>query len=265
MNDIYNDTKNFWNEAPCGTSHLNHLFQKASREKYFETFDSYFWDKYPYLFNFLELEKMINKTVLEIGLGSGTTLGVECKFARKVYGLDLSDKTIELQEERKKIYALNNLNFINASATKIPLKDNSIDIVISIGCIHHIPDDKKVVSEIYRVLKPGGVFKGMVYYKHSFRALYKIPFYYMKQKRWKGKTRQQCINEVYDGSGNPYAALYSCLDVYKLLKKFKHKKFSIQNFPKDELGDYKDFISQETLHKTIGRLLGADLYFTAVK
>jgi ubiquinone/menaquinone biosynthesis C-methylase UbiE len=45
--------------------------------------------------------------------------------------------------------------------------DNSFDIVYSWEVIHHSPDTKKAANEIFRVLKPGGVAKVMLYHKYS--------------------------------------------------------------------------------------------------
>ncbi|CTQ54739.1 putative S-adenosylmethionine-dependent methyltransferase/MSMEI_2290 [Roseibium album] len=48
--------------------------------------------------------------------------------------------------------------FLHASAEKIPLEDNSIDFAISFNVFEHIPDVKLALSEVVRVLKPGGIF-----------------------------------------------------------------------------------------------------------
>lgn len=48
------------------------------------------------------------------------------------------------------------LKTINTVATKLPINDNSIDIVICLDLIEHVTDDFKVINEIARVLKVGG-------------------------------------------------------------------------------------------------------------
>jgi ubiquinone/menaquinone biosynthesis C-methylase UbiE len=210
---------------------------------------------------------MKGKTVLEIGLGSGSNLGLEAKYAKKIYGIDISDETIELNQKRKEYYHLDNLELICESATKLPLKDHSVDVVISIGCIHHIPDAEKVIKEISRVLKPGGIFKGMVYYKNSYRCKYYIPRLRKTQKYWRGKTYQECINELYDGKGNPYAKVYSKIEIKTLLSDYKNVNLKIFNFAPWELALSKTLflIPRNFWLATIGRIVGTDLYFSARK
>ena len=54
-----------------------------------------------------------------------------------------------------------------ADAENLPFEDNSFNAVYSWGVLHHSPDTQKVVNEVYRVLKPGGMAKIMVYNKYS--------------------------------------------------------------------------------------------------
>lgn len=272
MKKIYEETKEFWNEQPCGSTHMPDLFRLNDKKKYFASFDKYFWNLYPYVKPFMDYKKMKGKTVLEIGLGSGTTLGESCKYARKVYGVDLSNKTIELNSKRKEIYHLDNLKLINCSATKLPFPDESIDIVVSLGCIHHIQEAGKVFEEIYRVLKKGGSFKGMVYNRDSYRAKYFIPKEMRWNIKWKGYSQQEVINEMYDGKGNPYAKLYSKREVLEYLRNYRKVKFFQQNFVGEELTKYNIVLSvllkkagRNFYLKTLGRIMGIDLFFNAIK
>ena len=253
---LYDKIRNFWDLQPCGTTHLSIL--QGTRE-YFEEFDKYYENLYPYLLPFLDIESMKGKTVLEIGLGSGFTLQRIAKVAEKCYGLDISAKTIELNEKRKKYYKFE-CELLNASATSIPLPDNSVDIVVSIGCLHHIPDIQKAIDEIYRVLKPGGVFKGMVYNRNSYRFL----VYRRIQKYWRKKDVQQFVSKKYDGEENPYGMVYSKTDVTRLFNKFSSVKFKVENFVGEELLPWiGNKIPRKIWLTTIGKILGLDLYFTA--
>jgi len=50
------------------------------------------------------------------------------------------------------------LNFVQGDATRLPLSDNGFDTVVMLGGIHHVPDRKALFEQVFRVLKPGGMF-----------------------------------------------------------------------------------------------------------
>jgi SAM-dependent methyltransferase len=54
-----------------------------------------------------------------------------------------------------------------ADAERLPFGDCSFDLVYSWGVLHHSPDTQRCVREVYRVLKPDGIARIMIYHKHS--------------------------------------------------------------------------------------------------
>ena len=54
-----------------------------------------------------------------------------------------------------------------ADAENLPFANNSFDIVYSWGVLHHSPNTPKAVDEVWRVLRPGGSARVMVYHTHS--------------------------------------------------------------------------------------------------
>ncbi|KAI1614213.1 S-adenosyl-L-methionine-dependent methyltransferase [Exophiala viscosa] len=105
-----------------------------------------------------------------LDLGSGG--GLDCLVAArqmlqtdpsptgKIYGVDRSSKMIELARRNasKSVLPDRLVEFIEAPITKIPLKDASIDLIVSNCVINLVPDADKpmVFSEMHRLLKPGG-------------------------------------------------------------------------------------------------------------
>ena len=260
MTKIYEQIRNFWDSQPCGTTHLD--LDPHSRE-YFIEFDKYFEALYPYYFPYLDLESMRGRRVMEIGLGSGASLHRIAQVAQTCIGLDLSGGTIELNQSRNRHFDLG-IQLIQASATTIPLADNSLDTVVSVGCLHHIPEIKKAVDEIHRVLKPGGLMKGMVYNRNSYRYQIYIPLARRMSRDWRGKTRQECVNEMYDGSANPYGTVYSKRELKNLFHNFEFLDIHVENFQGEEiLPRYGGRISRNVWLATAGKLAGLDLYFTA--
>src|SRR5205823_10820777 len=113
-------------------------------------------DVEPYEFSNLvhDYEGSAGKVVLDYGCGNGYVLAQYARHGAEVYGVDLTDRAIELAQMRFALLGLDG-TFAANDGTTIPFDDGSFDIACSMGVLHHIPDPAPVVSELYRVLKPG--------------------------------------------------------------------------------------------------------------
>jgi len=94
-----------------------------------------------------------DKDVLEIGCGNGFGGYLLNQLEPRSYiGLDVMQEQIEIA---RKNYP--NYNFIDQDATDLnQFADASKDVVVIFGVLHHIPEWRKVIGEIRRVLKPNG-------------------------------------------------------------------------------------------------------------
>jgi ubiquinone/menaquinone biosynthesis C-methylase UbiE len=99
-------------------------------------------------------------TLLDVGAGTGRFLSfVKSAQPRlKTIALDLSEPYLE--RARRALSGRRGTRFVNAPAEDMPLKDASIDAVVSIYLFHELPPRVRaaVAREIMRVLKPGGLF-----------------------------------------------------------------------------------------------------------
>jgi len=94
------------------------------------------------------------KTVLDIACGSGYGTKLIAKYAKKVYGVDVDYDSVEYARQN---FAGKNIEFSVGDATKIPLDNDSVDVVVTFETIEHVKNYKQFLSEINRVLSPDGL------------------------------------------------------------------------------------------------------------
>jgi ubiquinone/menaquinone biosynthesis C-methylase UbiE len=110
---------------------------------------------------FRRIRKMVSlppkATCLEIGCGSGYAASQICKYYRplKLKAMDLDPKMIEMAKSRYHGFPI---EFSVADATSLPYATSQFDAVFEFGVLHHVPDWRKALQEIYRILKPNGIF-----------------------------------------------------------------------------------------------------------
>jgi arsenite methyltransferase len=99
------------------------------------------------------------QTVLDLGSGGGIDVLLSAKRVGptgKVYGLDMTDEMLALARENQRKAGATNVEFLKGTIEKIPLPDQSVDVIIS-NCVINLSVDKDaVLREAFRVLKPGG-------------------------------------------------------------------------------------------------------------
>jgi len=94
----------------------------------------------------------VDARVVDIGTGTGANLRLlkQLGFAN-VTGIDPSDEAARWCAEK----GLGDVQFGDVRA--LPIPDQSVDMVIATDVVEHVDDDQRAVSEIYRVLRPGGI------------------------------------------------------------------------------------------------------------
>src|SRR5512144_156689 len=101
------------------------------------------------------------EVVLDLGSGGGIDVLLSAKRVGptgKAYGLDMTDEMLALANENKRKAGAENVEFLKGEIERIPLPDNSVDVIIS-NCVINLSADKdRVLCEAFRVLKPGGRF-----------------------------------------------------------------------------------------------------------
>ena len=93
------------------------------------------------------------KSILDVGCGADPTYAREiAAMGKQVYGLDYTFNFLRLAQPRS-----GDMRLAQADATQMPYRDCAFDAAICSETAEHVPDDRKVVQEIARVLKPGSL------------------------------------------------------------------------------------------------------------
>ncbi len=173
----------YWNNTVCCPREVK---SQPLTRGYFEDIENYKYTQEPEIQTFAQFSRYHGKKVLEIGVGTGTDFLQWVRCGARAYGVDLTETAIEYTSQRLKMYGLQAEELRRADCENLPYPDDSFDLAYSWGVIHHTTNTEKALSEIVRVVRPGGGLKIMIYNRHSLVAYYRWwQKALMKGKLWK--------------------------------------------------------------------------------
>ena len=155
----------------------------------------------------LPFEQMKNSITLNIGCGAGTEALEIALGGGSCIAMDITNPAAKATDTV--LRKLNQGEGIQGDARFLPFKDNSIDYIYSSGVLHHSDDVPKSISEIYRVLKPGGYAFIMLYATWSIMFMQQKMMMTKGEKSWETGTRK-----------NPCTTTYSIAECQKLFSNF---------------------------------------------
>ena len=100
-------------------------------------------------------------TVIDLGSGAGNDAFIARRFvgaSGKVLGIDFTEAMITRARANAEKLALHNVEFRQGDIEDMPVTSNYADVIVSNCVLNLVPNKYKVISEIFRVLKPGGHF-----------------------------------------------------------------------------------------------------------
>ena len=261
----------FWDEL-CGTGLAQSLGITEITPTSLARFDDAYMTYYPYLARYLRELPVKGRNLLEIGLGFGTVGQILTAAGARYHGADIAAGPVTMMRDRLRWLGRASENaVVQASALELPWKDDTFDVVVSVGCLHHTGDLPRAIDEVHRVLMPGGLALVMLYNAHSFRQLVRVPYQRLHGLRAR-RGRNEEVRAMYDansaGEAAPHTDFVSPRDVRRLFADFSTVSVEPQNFDPLvlPLGRGRRLtVPRERLLGNVGRVLGLDLYIHARK
>jgi len=202
QSNIEDKIRRYWNTQPCNIKHgqsdigTPEFFREVSERRYRVE---------PHIPEFAGFHLWAGKRVLEIGCGIGSDAEEFAKAGAEYVGIDLSEQSIALSQNRFKVLELEG-EFHVKDASKSFSDLGQFDLVYSYGVIHHFPGIDTIIENVKEVLVPGGEFRFMVYAKNS----------------WKYAMIQKGLDQFEAQAGCPYAQAFSKDEIYRLLSNSWH-------------------------------------------
>ena len=195
------------------------------------------------------------KIVLDYGCGPGNGLIniINTSNPKKIYAVDVSEKSIYLAKKRAKLHNLN-VSFIkiNENEKISSIDDNSIDVIKSDGVLHHIENIDFVLREFKRILKKNGVINLMIYNRDSLWFHLHVNYELMiKKKIFSNSSDEEVFKISTDGFQCPISYCFSPSKFIEICKKNKFrtklKNVSISLFELSKVNLINEAINSENI------------------
>jgi len=106
----------------------------------------------------------------DFGAGSGRWAERLVPFFHKIYALEPSAEAVQVMNE--KFLQDSKVQVLHEDIEKNSISENSLDLAISLGVLHHIPDTSQAIIDVGNKIKSGGIFLCYLYYKVEDKPIY---------------------------------------------------------------------------------------------
>ena len=214
------EVRNFWNSESCGE---RYAIGEDDKEKFHsETVSRYNLE--PYIKSFAEFERFRGLDVLEIGVGFGSDHSqIAEQKPKTLIGVDLTERAIENAKTRFKVLGFKSLLHTD-NAEALSFDSNSFDAVYSWGVLHHSPNTEKCFEEVWRVLRPNGFAKIMIYHKNAPTGW----MLWMKYALFRGRPLKKMRDIYSEHLESPGTKAYTVNEAKKLTSIFSESEIKIQ-------------------------------------
>lgn len=205
------------------------FFNRVDRE--FFDWNRPLHDKRPFGALFPYDEFPAGSRVLEIGCGMGTMSSLWSRAGADVTAVDLNPFAIEMTKKRFEIFGLRG-EVRREDANALPFEDGAFDYAYSWGVLHHSPNLEKSVSEMMRVVRPGGGFGIMLYNResiwHKYCTEYVEGFLHYENRFLDPVALASRYGDGYREEGNPHTWPVTRDEMAEMLREYSYDlKFNI--------------------------------------
>jgi ubiquinone/menaquinone biosynthesis C-methylase UbiE len=145
--------------------------------------------------------------VLEVGCGMGTMASIWAREGALVTAVDLNPTAAEQTRRRFELLGLEG-EILQADGRELPFESGAFDYCWSWGVLHHSPDLKRSLSELLRVVRPGGGYGVMVYHRrsllHAYMTRYVEGFLHLERRFLTDRELASRYGDAAREEGNPY-------------------------------------------------------------
>ncbi len=261
------EVRQYWQQHPLFSYELaepgsKEFFDELDRVKHedVEAFTAQYW----------QFDQFRGRKILDVGCGPGWIAVQYAKGGADVCAIDLTLRAVELTKAFLRLRGLN-ATVSEGNAERLQFADNSFDLVVSSGALHHTPDTPRAIRECHRVLKPGGRAKLTFYYKGILqsRLVFPLTRAVMRLSKIKhpgadlakeAKDAEDFIRQ-YDGALNPVGIGHTIKVWTRLLRDagFIVERHEIHFFPRRFIPLGR--IIPCSVHQLLDRTLGTMVYF----
>lgn len=165
--------KDWWEQNPMRYDWHDAIAPEKYSKEYFREIDARFFSSSEFYLpkreipfdRLIDFQSLKDKRVLEIGVGHGSHAQLLAAHSEKFNGIDLTHHAIESTRKRMEVFSIQNADIRQMDAEELTFDDGSFDFVWSWGVVHHSANTTAILHQISRVLKPGGKFTAMVYFR----------------------------------------------------------------------------------------------------
>lgn len=207
----------FWNKAACGEK----LYLQTTARTGYVTQSAERYRLEPFILPFADFEAAKGKKVLEIGVGLGADHQRFAEAGAELYGIDLTERAVEHTNRRLALFGLLSTVAVG-DAERLDFPDHTFELVYSWGVLHHSPDTTKAIAEVYRVLKPGGQAKVMIYHMWSMIGL----MLWLRYALLAGRPWRSLRSIYAEHLESPGTKAYSYIEARQLFAQFTDVKIS---------------------------------------